>query len=119
MAKTPDNGNTEGRAESRRRVLLGGKLIYGEPPLSLDCQIADLSQSGARIRLEGPEPLRDPIYLVVIRQALAFLAKEEWRRGATIGLSFAQAFDLRTPPPELPRIVRQLWLEQTRGRPDE
>jgi hypothetical protein len=119
MAKTPDDGATDGRAESRRRVLLGGKLIYGEPPLSLDCQVADISQSGARIRLEGPEPLRDPIYLVVISQGLAFLAKEEWRRGATIGLSFSRAFDLKSPPSGLPGIVRQLWLEQTRGRPSE
>ena len=125
MAKTPDESKSEehveleGRGEPRRRVLLGGKVIYGEPPLSLDCQVADLSESGARIRLEGPEPLRDPIYLVVIRQDLAFLAKEEWRKGATIGLSFARAFDLKEPAPDLPRLVRQLWIEQTRGRPQE
>ena len=119
MAKTPVEGESEGRGEKRRRVLLGGKLIYGDPPLSLDCSVADLSKSGARIRLQGPEPLKDPIYLVVVRQGLAFLAKEEWRKGATIGLSFVRAFDLKIPAPELPRIVRQLWVEQTRGRPGE
>src|SRR5215469_799680 len=119
MARTPNERESEARAEQRRRVLLGGKLIYGDPPLSLDCSVADLSESGARIRLQGPEPLRKPIYLVVIRQELAFLAKEEWRKGATIGLSFVRAFDLKNPAPELPRIVRQLWIEQTRGRPRE
>ena len=77
MARTPDERDSEARGEERRRVLLGGKLIYGDPPLSLDCAVADLSRSGARIRLEGPEPLKNPIYLVVIRQGLAFLAKEE------------------------------------------
>ena len=119
MARTPDERESEARGEQRRRVLLGGKLIYGDPPLSLDCAVADLSRSGARIRLEGPEPLKNPIYLVVIRQGLAFLAKEEWRKGATIGLSFDRAFDLKIPAPELPRLVRQLWVEQTRGRPGE
>ena|SRR5215472_3582803 len=119
MAEAPNGRDSEGRGDARRRVLLGGKVIYGEPALSLDCQVADLSQSGARIRLEGPEVLKDPIYLVVIRQGLAFLAKEEWRKGATIGLSFTRPFDLKNPPPDLPRIVRQLWIEQTRGRPSE
>ena len=119
MAEDPNDKAAEGRGQPRRRVLLAGKVIYGDPPLSLDCSVADLSTKGARIRLDGPEPLMAPIYLIVIRQDLAFLAHEEWRKGATIGLSFDRAFDLKDPPPELPRLVRQLWVEQTRGRPRE
>lgn len=119
MAEMSDKKTSEGRGQPRRRVLLGGKLIHGEPPRSLDCSVADLSQSGAKVRLEGPEPLSAPIYLVVIRKDLAFCAQVEWRRGATIGLSFDRAFDLKTPSADLPRIVRQLWVEQTRGRPHE
>ena len=113
MVKSPDD--PEGRTTPRRRVLLSGKVIYGDPPMTLDCSVFDLSAAGARIRLEGPEPLKDPIYLIVVRQDAAYLANEAWRRGALIGLSFARTFDLANPPADLPRLVRQIWVEQTRA----
>jgi hypothetical protein len=114
MADPPDTGDPDNRAEPRRRVLLSGKVVYGASEMTQDCAVADLSSTGARIRLEGPEPLTDPIYLIVVRQGLAFLAREAWRDGAMVGLRFVRSFTLSNPTPDLPLLVRQIWVEQTR-----
>ena len=114
MAEPPDNKASEHRNEPRRRVLLSGKLVYGPAELTQDCVISDLSRKGAKVRMRGPEPLIDPIYLIDVRHGLAFKAREAWREGALVGLAFTRAFDLRNPPPEAPRILRRIWVEQTR-----
>ena len=115
MADPTDENGSEHRAEPRRRVLLSGKIVYGFPEMTLDCAVSDLSPSGARVRLGGPEPLKDPIYLIIVRHAAAFLAREAWREGAVVGLTFARRFDLGNPTTDLPKLVRQIWIEQTRG----
>jgi hypothetical protein len=114
MADPPEEEGAEHRAAARRRVLLSGKVIYGEAQMTLDCAISNLSTSGAQVRLSGPEPLSDPIYLINVRHGLAFRAREAWRRGAVVGLEFTQHFDLRAGSAEAPLIVRRIWLEQTR-----
>ena len=114
MTESPKKDPAEHRAQPRRRVLLSGKLVYGEPPMTLDCAISDMSRTGARVRLPGPEPLAQPVYLIDVRHGLAFRAREAWRDGLRVGLSFTAYYDLRAPPPELPKIVRQLWVEQIR-----
>jgi len=114
MADPPDKGDSDGRGEPRRRVLLSGKLVYGEPPMTLDCSISDVSRSGARVRLQGPLPMPDTLYLIELRHGLAFRARVAWRRANLLGLSFSSLYDLRDPPPELPKLLRQLWVEQTR-----
>jgi hypothetical protein len=115
MAEPPDKQAAEHRNEPRRRVLLTGKLVYGFPEMTLDCAISDVSRTGARVRLAGPEALTDPIYLINVRHGLAFLAREAWRRGSLVGLEFVRYWDLRAPEPGLPPIVRRLWVEQTRS----
>ncbi len=112
MADPSDNDDH--RTQPRRRVLLSGKLVYGESEMTLDCSIADMSRTGARVRLSGPEALTDPIYLIEVRHGLAFKAREAWRRGAQVGLEFTRYYGLRTRPIDLPIRVWRIWLEQTR-----
>ena len=114
MADTVDKDGAESRNEPRRRVLLSGKIVYGVPEMTLDCAVGDLSESGARVRLEGPEPLTNPIYLIIVRLGVAFLASEAWRNGAVVGLLFTRKIELKDPPADLPPLVRRIWVEQTR-----
>ncbi len=104
------------RASQRQRVLFGGRIVYGpSADTSIDCRIMDISEKGARVRLAGALLLVDPIYLVNLTQGRAFRARQAWRRGDLLGLEFIESYDLREPPPELPRIIRQVWVEQTRA----
>jgi hypothetical protein len=82
--------------------------------MTLDCAIIDISDTGARVRLEGAQLLVEPLYLVDLRHGLAYRARRAWRRDDLVGLAFSERYDLTAPPPELPRLVRQLWVEATR-----
>jgi len=114
MSEPPDDEVGDGRASPRRRVLFSGKLVYGPTDMTLDCAISDLSKTGARVRLSGPEPLVEPIYLVDLRNGLAYRARQAWRRAALVGLEFSDYYDLRNAPPDIPKLVRRLWVEHTR-----
>ena len=114
VMSTPQDKSSDGRVTPRRRVLLSGKLVYGASEMTLDCAILDLSTTGARVRLRGAEPLVEPIYLVDLMHGMAYRARQIWRREAQVGLAFVAGYDLRTPPSDLPRLVRQLWIESTR-----
>ncbi len=114
MSEPSDRPPREARAEPRRRALLAGALVYGAAELTLECAISDLSRGGARVRLKGAEPLIAPIYLVDLTHGLAYRTRQVWRRDQLVGLAFEERFDLRQPPPELPRIVRQLWVDHSR-----
>jgi hypothetical protein len=103
------------RAAQRRRVLLGGRLVYSPAELTVECAIVDISESGARVRISGAPLLVEPLYLVNLTHGRAFKARLAWRRANLLGLAFSEAYDLREPPPELPKIVRQVWVEQTRA----
>ena len=52
----------------RKRVLRGGKIVYGEEgEYSLDCLIHDISDSGARISLKPNEFIPTHFFLVDVQ----------------------------------------------------
>jgi hypothetical protein len=114
MSDPPNKPPADGRSSPRRRVLLSGKIVYGGNEMTLDCAIIDISDTGARVRLEGARLLVEPLYLVDLRHGTAYRARRAWRREDLVGLAFSERYDLTTPPPELPKLVRQLWVEATR-----
>jgi hypothetical protein len=114
MSDSADKPPSDGRVSPRRRVLLSGKIVYGGNEMTLDCAIIDISDTGARVRLQGAQLLVEPLYLVDLRHGIAYRARRAWRREDLVGLAFSERYDLRAPPPELPKLVRQLWVEATR-----
>jgi hypothetical protein len=102
------------RAGVRRRVLFSGRLVHSREELSTACAIQDLSTTGARVKLSGAEALGDPLYLIDMRNGLAYRAQIRWREGERVGLAFLSYHDLAKPDPALSPILRRLWLEATR-----
>ncbi|HEY5107722.1 MAG TPA: PilZ domain-containing protein [Caulobacteraceae bacterium] len=98
------------RAEPRRRVLLSGVVVHSPSQMTAPCTILDLSLTGARIRLGESELLGEPMFLIVLKNALAFRARVVWRRAEHTGLSFIAYFDLAKPGADDPKILRRLWL---------
>ena len=50
LSRTPIPLTPEDQRKSRRpRVLLAGRLIYGEAAMTIDCTIRDRTESGARL----------------------------------------------------------------------
>ena len=92
----------DGRKASRKRVILGAKVIYNEGAFSLDCRIRDISDSGARIVLSASSIIPTRVVLVDIRNSIAYEAEVVWLKAPEFGLRFLSRNSLRGElPPQL------------------
>jgi hypothetical protein len=92
---------TDARMVWRKRVLRGGKILYGEEgEFSLDCLIHDVSDSGARISLKPNEFIPTQFYLIDVQKGLAHEATASWVRVMKsvpqFGLKFHRTHELET-----------------------
>jgi hypothetical protein len=90
---------SDARMTWRKRVLRGGKIIYGdEGEFSLDCLIHDVSDTGARISLKPNEFIPTHFYLVDAQKGLAHEAITSWVRVVKsvpqFGLKFRKTYEL-------------------------
>jgi PilZ domain len=78
----------EKRQSQRKRVLKPGKVVFGDFAMLYDCSVKDLSERGAKLRVE--EGTRVPsefyLYLPLLRQM--YKAQVKWRRGELLGIRF-------------------------------
>ena len=85
----------------RKRVLRGGKIVYGvEGEFSLDCLIHDVSDSGARISLKPNEFIPTHFYLIDVQKGLAHEAAASWIRVMKsvpqFGIKFSRTHELES-----------------------
>jgi hypothetical protein len=92
-ARAYDPAQTERRADTRRWRLQSGRLS-GADGRSLPCVIVDISQSGARVRLDGDERLPARVYLVDAHEGVAYKARLVRSAGVEHGLAFTERFSL-------------------------
>jgi hypothetical protein len=102
----------------RKRVLRGGKIVYGEEgEYSLDCLIHDISDSGARISLKPNEFIPTHFFLVDVQTGLAHEAAASWIRVMKsipqFGLKFVKSHELESLNRKLKYLKR---FAQTLGR---
>ena len=98
---------TISRRQARKRTLLTGKLVLGGGTFSADCIIVDLSDSGARVRIEPGADVGGDVVLIHLRDQIAFEAQVKWRRARDLGLEFIRTHDLRqATTPEMKRLRR-------------
>ena len=111
----------EHRASRRRRVLLGAKLVYADGAMSVDCALRDLSISGARITLKAEQALPNELFLLDLREGLAYEATIVWRRLPDIGLAFRGCHSLRGAASSELQRLRQIWVDAAAraGLPEE
>jgi hypothetical protein len=109
---TPDN---ERRGiQPRGRVLLSGKVVYGNGDMSHDCVIRDQTDKGARIKVESAVPLPQQIYLIDYKKGVAYFAEVAWSAPPHHGLKYARTLDLRDEGAKDPfyKLLRRLYLER-------
>lgn len=76
--------------------------------------IRDLTDIGARIKLESAVPLPKQIYLIDYKKGVAHLAEVAWSTPPTHGVTFIRNLDLRDENSKDPfvKLLRRLWLER-------
>jgi hypothetical protein len=105
----PPLARLEKRVSTRKRVLFGGKIVYGDDgAFTVDCVIRDLSDTGARITLGNRVSIPPNVYFIDLKAGLAFEAVVAWRRAPNFGLRFLKTIDLAHAPKEMEHLAR-LW----------
>ncbi|SDQ94689.1 PilZ domain-containing protein [Pseudovibrio sp. Tun.PSC04-5.I4] len=80
--------NADRRRIHRRRTLKEGRIVFASQSMIFDCIIRDLSDYGARVKLETTIDIPDEfmLYLVHLRQRVK--AEVRWRTADTLGVEF-------------------------------
>ena len=79
----------ENRRTQRRKVVQGASLFVGVGEPTIACIIKDLSNSGARVKVDTVTALPDEIILMLSRDGhLNRPCRVVWRDGSLIGLQF-------------------------------
>jgi hypothetical protein len=111
MDNGPGASSENHRQASRRRALLGAKLVYGEGAYTVDCTIRDLSETGARVKLPEGQAVPDHVHLLELRTGVAYEARVVWKHHPEIGLEFLNRYDVsQASTPEM-TILKRLWTE--------
>ena len=84
---TDDPENTQ-RAELRKRVLKGAKLVFNGGVI--DCTVLNISAKGARVLLPMPMPLPEHVALH-LSGGVTYNARRRWTRGPDVGFEFEDA----------------------------
>ena len=97
------------RQAPRRRALLTGKLVTADVALTIDCVIRNLTDLGAMVEMQSPQMVPGNLYLLQVKEGLAWDAEVVWRHGHRLGLKFSGNHDLNEEVGKTLRPVRRLW----------
>ncbi|PLX36656.1 MAG: PilZ domain-containing protein [Hyphomicrobiales bacterium] len=76
------------RNSPRRRVVKQAKVVYGNFMFVLDCYIRDLSEDGARLKIDNPSEVPDQFHLFIPSEYLIFKSHVRWKKDGEIGIEF-------------------------------
>jgi hypothetical protein len=82
------------RPPPRRRVLLGGLITYAQGTHCFSCAIRDLSAAGARISMKPRHALPSNIFLINLRDRVAYECRTIWSKGVEAGLAIDKVMPL-------------------------
>lgn len=82
------------RPPPRRRVLLGGLITYAQGTHCFSCSIRDFSETGARISMKSRHALPSQIFLINLRDRVAYECRTKWSKGEDAGLAIEKAMPL-------------------------
>src|SRR5262245_47523315 len=91
-----DKPRDERRLSPRRRVLKGGVVAFNDRYVTLPCTVRDLSEGGARLRIEGSIAAPDTFELIIEIDGLEAPCEVVSRRGNEVSVRFT------SPPRKIP-----------------
>ena len=86
--RTMDKPKQERRNEARRRALKGACIVFKRHDALIDCTVSNLSDRGARLKVESPIGIPDTFDLM-LDNAPVRGCRVTWRKATQIGIEFA------------------------------
>jgi hypothetical protein len=98
---SPETSNDKPRAErrqaQRRRVLKGGIVAFNDHYSSLPCTVRDISDTGARLRIDGSINAPDRFDLIIEIDGLEVPCEVVSRKGSEIAVRFISPPCMKAP----------------------
>lgn len=101
-----DKPRGERRQSPRRRVLKGGVVAFNDRHVTLPCAVRDLSDGGARLRIEGSITAPDTFELIIEIDGLEASCEVISRRGSEVSVRFTSP--PRMVPPRRVQVVNAI-----------
>jgi PilZ domain len=99
------------RADTREALRQPVRAYFGENlGLWADCELRDLSVTGAKIHLSALYKLPPRFILLLHQTGIAFEVVLKWRRGDLAGLSFEVRHELETSQEKRLAPIREAWI---------
>jgi len=76
------------RLNHRRRSLIGAQIVSNNGFSTLDCLVKDISESGARLKVENTLAVPEKFSLS-LSDGRRFESTVQWRRADMVGVQFA------------------------------
>lgn len=87
-----DKPEQDRRNAARRRVFKGAIIVFQDRASTIDCLVRDLSDRGARLKVESPIGIPDSFDLV-LEAATVRNCRVTWRKASQIGVEFRETLD--------------------------
>ena len=101
-----DKPRVERRLSPRRRVLKGGVVAFNDRHVTLPCTVRDVSDGGARLRIEGSMTAPDTFELIIEIDGLVASCEVVSRRGNEISVRFVSP--PRMVPPRRVQVINAI-----------
>lgn len=88
MAAEANTGIPEGRRAERLRTYIGARAVFNNGQSTMDCQVRNLSQTGAKLTLSESVGLPKAFILEIPSRNKSFKAELRWRAGDSVGVEF-------------------------------
>lgn len=76
------------RSADRRRTLKAGLIAYSGRHVTLRCAVRDISETGARLLVDGSIGAPDTFELIIDMDGVEADCRVVWRRGKEVGVVF-------------------------------
>ena len=80
----------ESRGEARQKVLRRGKITWQSGNFEIECQVRDLSTTGAKLRLAGDVTTPSCFTITIYPENITKMAQVCWRDELTLGVQFIE-----------------------------
>ena len=103
----------ERRESVRDKVIYGGVAEIGEPGVTSDCVVRNISEKGASLEFSNIVlPTKSQMGLTIARKGRSFLAKIIWWRDNFVGVAFSSETPYELPGSDLAERLRQSELKK-------
>jgi hypothetical protein len=83
------------RGSPRRKTRFKATIVHGPQRDTLECTVRDLSETGARLRVDAPDALPAVFHLVWSADRAVLEVESVWRSGTETGVKFLSKHDMQ------------------------